>query len=90
MAADWQATAARLIRNGYAPGNAWENLLRRSLAASNPGLERELGPACPAYLAVRTARAKEMYERLLGQGTDPQTARELAMAELLSGGGGGG
>ena len=82
-ASNWKATAAKFLKDGYQPGNAWETRLRRSLEASNPSLLKELGPDLTPYLQVRTARALAMYERLTDQGTDPETARELAMHDLL-------
>jgi hypothetical protein len=36
------------------------------------------------YLVVRTHEATEMYTLLLEQGTNPHTAQELAMDDLLT------
>lgn len=69
----------------YRPGNQWETLLRRAVARDRPQLAKELGAELEPYLRVRTADALTQYEQLVDQGTPPDTAREIALAELLGG-----
>lgn len=75
--------AAAAVKAGYQPGNSWEHLLLRSLKRSQPELVRELGPNLQYHLQVEVHDAMELASRLEGQGTDPHTAKELAMHQLL-------
>lgn len=86
MAKTWQELADEAIKAGYVPGNHWETLLRRSLLRGRPALAKELGEELGPYLAVQAHRALEQYHRLTEQGTHPEVARELALAELLGSG----
>lgn len=79
---NWKASAQRAQAEGYLPGNHWEQMLRRGM---NDSLKVELQRTgdLEAYLQTRTHRAMEEYDRLLEEGTPPQTARELALEDLL-------
>lgn len=83
--ANWKALAAKAVEEGYFPGS-WEGMLRKSIERANPALVKELGADFPAYLIVCTARARDLNETLLEQGTPPQDARNLALQDLLENG----
>lgn len=83
--ANWTQLAEQAVKDGY-QGSSWEGLLRRALERSNPKLVAELGAEFPDYLKVKAHQAVEMYSRLTEEGTDPGTARELALDELLGNG----
>jgi hypothetical protein len=84
----WQESAEKARDEGYTPGGAWENLLRKSLQRSRPALVEELGDDLENYIQTQTARALEMYVTMVSdQGMNAEVARELAMDELLGGGG---
>jgi|GEM_PF-3646269 len=82
---NWKAEAEKAKADGYVSGH-WEILLRQSIERKNPALVKELGSDFQAYLIVQTSRAVDLYSNLIDEGTDPQTARELAMSELLESG----
>jgi hypothetical protein len=79
----WPERAAEARAAGDLPGNGWELMPRRSLERTRPELLADLAPEVKAYLEVRTASAMDLAERLEDQGTSPEVARELAMAQLL-------
>lgn len=79
----WAEKAQRERAKGYRPGNHWERQLRKHLTEIFPALVKELGKDFENYLQSITADVMELYQTMLDQGTDPQAARELAMAELL-------
>ena len=79
----WKELAKQEIKAGYIPGS-WQGLLDRSLQESRPELVKELGEDYQSYLIVQVAAARQAQQDLLEQGTNPQTARELAMRELLN------
>lgn len=78
-----QAQAILAKGEGYQKGNQWEGMLRRSLQRTNPQLVKELGNDLDNYLIVRTWGAMDLANRLEDQGTPPETARSLAINELL-------
>lgn len=80
---NWQQAAETALQEGYRPGNAWERMLDRHVQRFLPELRAELAQDYQAYLQVTTHGAKELYHRLLDEGSDPMAARELAMAQLL-------
>ena len=79
----WKEAAERARQAGYHPGNPWERMLRKHLLLHFPNLAHELGPELNDYLQAEVHRVMTMEDQLLDGGTDPQAARELAMAELL-------
>jgi hypothetical protein len=74
---------AEKIGNEYIRGNAWQNSLRRHLELNFPALVKELGEELDDYCIVTTADAIHLYNDLLDDGVDGETASELAMARLL-------
>src|ERR1700731_3677544 len=79
----WKERANEAIKEGYVVRNQWERMLEKHLKKFFPDLVRELANDLPAYLIVQTYNAMSMANRLEDEGTDPHTARELAMADLL-------
>jgi hypothetical protein len=79
----WEAKANEAIKEGYVVRNQWERMLEKHLKKFFPDLVRELANDLPAYLIVQTYDAMSMANRLEDEGTDPHTARELALADLL-------
>lgn len=80
---DWKARAAQAKKEGYLPGNPWEKMLQRHLERLFPLLVKELGPDLKPYCQTMTSEAMDLADKLENQGTDPETARELAMDRLL-------
>ena len=79
----WKQRAAEAVKAGYQTGNPWEGMLRRHLAAFFPELVRELGKDLEPYIQTKTSQAMDLMHGLTDSGTNPHTARELAMADLL-------
>jgi hypothetical protein len=81
---NWKKRAKELEKEGFVPGNPWEQLFLASLKRARPELAKELGADLPHYARVQGALAQKRYEALTEQGTPPETARELALADLLA------
>jgi hypothetical protein len=81
---NWKALAEQAKANGYLPGNQLEHSLKRHLTNVLPQLVAELEKTndLQAYLEVKVSEAFDRMEKMEDQGTDPQTARELALADL--------
>jgi hypothetical protein len=81
----WKEWAKEALANGAKPGRPWERLLDRTLRRNRPELVKQLEDQgdYQSYLLVRTDRAIEMFLKLEEEGTDPHTARELALNDLL-------
>jgi hypothetical protein len=79
----WKEQAAEAVKAGYMPKNHWERMLERHLRRLFPQLVQELGDDLEAYLVVMTYDAMNLANRLEDEGTDPHTARELALEQLL-------
>lgn len=82
---DWKSAANEAIKQGYPKGNPWERAFHKHLLQNSPALAQEFqAERClEAFLVVRTSEAMDRANQLEAQGTDPQIARELALAELL-------
>lgn len=81
----WKSLAAEAEAAGYAPGNPWEALLLRHLTRTDPAKVAELTAAgdLTPYLRAAAAAAVKAEDLMLAQGTPPDVARELTMAQLL-------
>ncbi len=79
---NWKQLAEEAMAEGFLPGRT-KHLLDDYLQKNKPELVKELGADYQDYLTVRAVRALKMQETLEDQGTEPETARELAQAELL-------
>ncbi len=82
---DWKSRAEKALASGYVRGNPWEQMLRRHLHRNYHQLVVEFQNArCfGSYLIVRTNEALNRVDELESQGTSPESARELALNELL-------
>lgn len=80
----WKDQADKARADDYQPGSR-EPMLNRHMRANFPELVKELEKAgdYQDYLVTKVAASREMEFQLHDQGTDPHTARELAMADLL-------
>ncbi len=80
----WSEGAAQAIKDGYLPGS-WQPMLDRYLKENFPNLVQELEALgdYENYLVTRVEGAREKQSLMIEQGTAPQAARELALAELL-------
>ena len=80
--ATWKERAKAARADGHlAP--RMEAMLERHLKQFFPELVKELGAELPDYLTVQAADAMEVYLRLTDEGTNPETAMELAREQLL-------
>ena len=82
---NWKEAAAKAIQAGYQPGNQWERQLSSHLRRLFPQLVVELRKEgnYKAYLVVQTQNALNLLEHLENRGLNQQSARELALDQLL-------
>jgi hypothetical protein len=82
---DWKRWAKDLMDKGHQRNVQWEIMLKNHLRRCFPDLLAELQAEriVAPYLIVKTASAMELANRLMDQGTPPDTARSLALEELL-------
>lgn len=85
MATVWRTLASQALKEGYQQGNPWERQLSKHLRRLFPALVLELNSTndLKPYLIVKTSQALDLLETLESQGADPETAKELALDELL-------
>lgn len=82
---NWKTLADKMKADGYTAGS-WEAMLRKAVERANPDLVKELGTDYPFWAIVRTQQARNLYHRLMDEGTPAQDARNLALDELLENG----
>lgn len=82
MKVNWKAEAAKAREQGHIPGGPWEKSLERHLQNNCPKLVKELGEDLPSFLQATTFQAGERMGELLDQGTNPESAQELALNEM--------
>jgi len=75
--------AKAALKDDYQRGNPWETMLARHLREHLPELVESLGKDLQNYLIVQTHDAQTLFRRLTDEGTNPFTAKELAMAQLF-------
>jgi hypothetical protein len=82
---DWKRWAAEAIEEGYLPGNRWEAWRMKYLRENQPELVKELEADgdLKEMVQVQTWRAMKLQESLEDEGTPPETAQELALANLF-------
>jgi hypothetical protein len=83
--ASWKEQAQHYRDEGYQT-HQWASLLDRTLRQSRPDLVKELEKSGEYrdYLTAKSGMATDMVFRLEEQGTDLQTAKDLALADLLN------
>lgn len=83
----WKDQAkAILLQGDYLQSNPWQTMLQRHLERLFPKLVTELKAAgdYQAYLVVQTSAALDLNVRLVNEdGSHPEDAREMALAQLL-------
>jgi hypothetical protein len=80
----WKEAADRARRLGYVVGT-WQALLERSLERSRPEVLAQLKQDghLADFLMAEAASALDLQSKLEEDGTPPETARELALDQLL-------
>lgn len=78
----WKQTASRIKTP---PRADWMELLRENLRTCHPEKLAELAATddLTAYLTVMTNSAAEQYQTMIEAGMTPETAKELALNQLL-------
>lgn len=79
----WKKQAEALKAEGITPGNGWEHKFETAIRAAKPELVKEFGAEFPYFVRVKAGEAIKHYNQLTENGTDPETARELALHDLL-------
>lgn len=82
----WKDQAKAILLSGdYLQGGPWQLMLQRHLERLFPKLVQDLKAAgdYPSYLMVQTSAALDLYAKLANEGSHPEDARELALAQLL-------
>ena len=82
---DWIELAKQAIAAGYQRRNPWETQYQTWLVRNRPRLVKEFSAArlLGSYVVVQVNNAMKLADRLERQGTPPETAQELALAELM-------
>jgi len=79
MNSSWEKRAQDALKAGYQQGNEWEKLLEANLRRCFPDLVKELRNSMQAYIISMVSEARDLKKQLISEGTNGQTAQELAL-----------